>query len=152
MDHDKLNRLLQLIESTSVTELKCTAENWKVKLVRGTKSGSADVSTRSAESVSAHVSVKTDEPEPPQQSQHVITAGLTGTFYRAPAPDQAEFVSVGDTVQVGQTVGVVEAMKLLNTIEADCSGRVVGIFANDGATVAPDSKLFAIEPLETSHV
>lgn len=152
MDHDKLNRLLQLIERTSVSELECTADNWKVKLVRGATGGSGNVSTRSAEVVSPGAPMKAAEPAPQQQSQRVITAGLTGTFYRAAAPDQAPFVSVGDTVHEGQTVGVVEAMKLLNTIEADRSGRVVSIFAKDGATVSPDSELFAIERLETSHV
>ncbi|MGF6767959.1 acetyl-CoA carboxylase biotin carboxyl carrier protein [Paraburkholderia sp. GAS199] len=152
MDHDTLNRLLQLIERTSVTELECTVDNWKVKLVRAANGVSADASTRFAESASADVPLKIDDPVPAKQSQHVISAGLTGTFYRAPAPDQAPFVCVGDVVQVGQTVGVVEAMKLLNTIEADCSGRVVSIFAEDGAAVAPDSKLIGIEPLEASHV
>jgi acetyl-CoA carboxylase biotin carboxyl carrier protein len=150
MDHDKLNRLLQLLDGSSVTELEYTADDWKVRLARGLPGNCGNASTRTSEAVSSGIAAKIREQAP--QPQHVITAGLTGTFYRAPAPDQAPFVSVGDTVEEGQAVGVVEAMKLLNTIEADCAGRVVSIFANDGATVSPDSKLFAIEPSEVSHV
>jgi acetyl-CoA carboxylase biotin carboxyl carrier protein len=150
MDHDKLNRLLQLLEGTSVTELEYAADGWKMRIARGLQSSNRAASTKVSEVASSGGAAKIIEHV--LQPQHVITAGLTGTFYRASAPDQTPFVSVGDTVRKGQTVGVVEAMKMLNMIEADCAGRVVNIFANDGATVLPDSKLFAIEPLEVSHV
>jgi acetyl-CoA carboxylase biotin carboxyl carrier protein len=77
---------------------------------------------------------------------------MTGTFYRSPAPDQPPFVAVGDVVKEGQTIAVVEAMKLLNALEADCNGRLVEILVEDGVAVSPDTKLFAIEPLEGANV
>lgn len=150
MDHDKLNTLLQLLEGTCVTELDYAGEDWKVRLTRGLCSGSGPEFAAASEGSLPAVATATREQALPPV--HVVTAGLTGTFFRAPAPDQPPFISVGDTVLEGQTVGVVEAMKLLNTIEADCAGRVVEIFAEDGVAVLPDSKLIAIEPLEVSHV
>lgn len=158
MDHDKLNRLLELLEGTSASELEYAEGDWKVRLVRGLHGRSripliakaVSAARPAAQSVSAQAFSKLAELS--SKPGHIITAGLTGTFYRSPAPDQAPFVSVGDTVHEGQTIGVVEAMKLLNTIEADCDGRVVKIFADDGATVSADSTLFEIEPLEVSHV
>jgi acetyl-CoA carboxylase biotin carboxyl carrier protein len=152
MDHEKLNRLLQMLEGTSVRELEFADGDWKIRLSRGTHSSHAPSALALSDTtVSSH-----EQPAPSAREsaapRHVVTAGLTGTFFRAPAPDQPPFVSVGDTVQEGQTIGVVEAMKLLNTIEADRAGRIVDIFPDDGALVSPDSELFAIEPLEVAHV
>ncbi|AQH01432.1 hypothetical protein A9R05_21625 [Burkholderia sp. KK1] len=156
MDHDKLNRLLRLVEGTSIAEIEYSEADWRVKLIRGSRNGSSNSEPATQPLVStppgeARVHSPSVEVLPSTQ-HHVITAGLTGTFYRAPAPDQAPFVSIGDVIQEGQTIAVVEAMKLLNSIEADCSGRLVEIFADDGSTVTPDTKLFAIEPLEAANV
>jgi acetyl-CoA carboxylase biotin carboxyl carrier protein len=152
MDHEKLNRLLQTLEGTSVRELEFADGDWKIKLSRDTYSNRAP----SAFAIPGTTASSRAEPGPLARDsvapKHVVTAGLTGTFFRAPAPDQPPFVSVGDTVQEGQTLAVVEAMKLLNTIEADRAGRIVDIFPDDGASVSPDSALFAIEPLEVAHV
>lgn len=152
MDHDKLNRLLQVLERTSASELEYADVDWKIRLVRGPVSRGLKSPVAPSDTRETPREATTTPAQTPAQTKHVITAGLTGTFYRSPAPDQAPFVSVGDTVHEGQTVAVVEAMKMLNTIEADCAGRVITLFADDGASVSPDSMLFAIEPLEVPHV
>lgn len=156
MDHDKLNQLLQLVEGTSISEIEYAEGEWKVKLTRGLIDGaltSQPNAQPSAFTDSAQVATTASSVEPASSARsHVMTAGMTGTFYRAPAPDQAPFVSIGDVVQEGQTIAVVEAMKLLNAIEADCSGRLTEVFAEDGTTVTPDTKLFAIEPLGAADV
>ena len=85
-------------------------------------------------------------------TSHSVFAGMTGTFYRSPAPSQPAFVSVGDIVDEGQTLAIVEAMKLLNPIEADRAGRVSEILVDDGAAVSSDTPLFAIEDVERAHV
>jgi acetyl-CoA carboxylase biotin carboxyl carrier protein len=155
MDHDKLGRLVAMLAGTSVTEIGYMDGDLKMKLTlkRGTRVSAAeprdDVSVTKAPFREAVTSVTT---RTATVVHHVITAGLTGTFYRASAPDQPPFVSLGDVVEEGQTLAVVEAMKMLNTIDADRSGRVTGIFAEDGESVSPDSTLFAIEPLEASDV
>ncbi|WP_109479370.1 acetyl-CoA carboxylase biotin carboxyl carrier protein [Paraburkholderia sp. C35] len=156
MDHDKLNRLLQLVEDSSVTEIEYAESDWRVKLIRGQQAGEVSPRRRAEPLASA---LEADKPRnspsveiEPAASRRVITAGMTGTFYRAPAPDQSPFVAIGDIVQEGQTVAVVEAMKLLNSIEADCSGRVAEIFVEDGTPVTPDTALFAIQSLEAADV
>lgn len=85
-------------------------------------------------------------------TSHSVLAGMTGTFYRSPAPNQPSFVSVGDLVEEGQTLAIVEAMKLLNPIEADRAGRVSELLVDDGAAVSADTPLFVIEDVEGAHV
>ncbi|BBL80487.1 acetyl-CoA carboxylase biotin carboxyl carrier protein subunit [Rubrobacter xylanophilus] len=77
---------------------------------------------------------------------HEVRSPLVGTFYRAPAPDEEPYVEVGDTVRSGQTLCIVEAMKLMNEIPADVSGEVVEILVQDGQGVEYDQPLFLIRP------
>ncbi|MFB4304035.1 acetyl-CoA carboxylase biotin carboxyl carrier protein [Actinomadura sp. NTSP31] len=86
------------------------------------------------------------EPVGPADPGHAVTAPLVGTFYRSPRPGAAPFVEVGDLVEAGQTVAIVEAMKLMNTIGADVAGRVVEICVDDAAPVEFDQPLMRIEP------
>ena len=152
MDNEKLSRLLQTLAGTSVRELEYVDGDLRIKLTRSPRTCSAppavsvtDTSAASNEAAALPAGESTN-------AKIEVTAGLTGTFFRAPAPGQDPFVSMGDTVEAGQTIAVVEAMKLLNTIEAERAGRIVSIFPEDGASVLPDTVLFAIEPLEVLHV
>jgi acetyl-CoA carboxylase biotin carboxyl carrier protein len=89
-------------------------------------------------------------PGPPGSGEregfHVITAPIVGTFYRSANPDSEPFVKVGDVVEKGRTLCIVEAMKLMNEIEADISGTVVSIFPQNAQPVEFGEKLFAIQP------
>jgi acetyl-CoA carboxylase biotin carboxyl carrier protein len=89
-------------------------------------------------------------PGPPGSGEHegfhVITAPIVGTFYRAANPDAEPFVKVGDVVEKGKTLCIVEAMKLMNEIEADVSGTVVSIYPQNAQPVEFGEKLFAIQP------
>jgi acetyl-CoA carboxylase biotin carboxyl carrier protein len=76
-----------------------------------------------------------------------VTAPMAGVFYRSAAPDAPPFVEEGDEVQAGETVGLIEAMKLYNDIEAPCSGRVTSIAAADADRVAADEELMYIKPV-----
>lgn len=77
---------------------------------------------------------------------HLVTSPIVGTFYRSPNPDAESFVSVGDSVEKGATLCIVEAMKLMNEIEADAAGTIVEIFPKNGQPVEFGEKLFAIRP------
>ena len=77
---------------------------------------------------------------------HIVASPIVGTFYRAPNPDADSFVSVGDSVEKGATLCIVEAMKLMNEIEADLGGTIVEIFPKNGQPVEFGEKLFAIRP------
>ncbi|GFZ68141.1 hypothetical protein PSE10B_46630 [Pseudomonas amygdali pv. eriobotryae] len=78
-----------------------------------------------------------------------MSSSLVGVFYRSPSPDKPPFVEVGDSVEEGQTLAIVEAMKMLNPIEADRSGRISAILKNDGDMIEAGSPLFTIEA--TAH-
>src|SRR5262249_60325319 len=86
-------------------------------------------------------------PAEPASNLKPITSPMVGTFYRAPAPDADPFVEVGDVVSVGQTVCIIEAMKLMNEIEAETKGRVAQILVENAQPVEFGQKLFLIEPL-----
>ncbi|MDR7597108.1 MAG: acetyl-CoA carboxylase biotin carboxyl carrier protein, partial [Armatimonadota bacterium] len=75
-----------------------------------------------------------------------VTAPMVGTFYRAPGPDQPPFVQEGDRVEAGQTLCIIEAMKMFNEIPAEVSGRVVRVLAENGAPVEYGQPLFLIDP------
>lgn len=100
---------------------------------------------RSAPPVS-EISVATVvEPSANKTEGHSIKSPLVGVFYRAPSPDKPPFASVGDRVEEGQTLAIVEAMKMLNQIEADRAGRIVAILPADGEAVEFGDLLFVIE-------
>ncbi|XP_042036791.1 biotin carboxyl carrier protein of acetyl-CoA carboxylase 1, chloroplastic-like isoform X2 [Salvia splendens] len=84
--------------------------------------------------------------QPPKSSHPPLKSPMAGTFYRSPAPGEPPFVKVGDKVKKGQVVCIIEAMKLMNEIEADQSGTVVEVVAEDGKPVSVDTLLFVIEP------
>ena len=77
---------------------------------------------------------------------HLVTSPIVGTFYRSPNPDAESFVTVGDSVEKGATLCIVEAMKLMNEIEADVAGTIVEVFPKNGQPVEFGEKLFAIRP------
>jgi acetyl-CoA carboxylase biotin carboxyl carrier protein len=83
-------------------------------------------------------------PAPPEDKAHVVTSPFVGTFYRRPNPDSQNYVSVHDKVDKGQVLCIVEAMKLMNEIEADVAGTVVAILVDDGAPVEYGQPLFKI--------
>jgi acetyl-CoA carboxylase biotin carboxyl carrier protein len=86
-------------------------------------------------------------PSVPADDLHVIKSPIVGTFYSAPNPESGPFVKVGDTVQAGQTVCIIEAMKLMNEIEADISGEVARIMVENGQPVEYGEPLFALRPM-----
>jgi acetyl-CoA carboxylase biotin carboxyl carrier protein len=87
------------------------------------------------------------EPVGTEIEPHYIRAKTVGAFYQAPAPDQPPFVSVGDLISAGQQVGILEAMKIMIPVEADCDGRVVEVLADDADPVEFGEPLLAVEPI-----
>jgi acetyl-CoA carboxylase biotin carboxyl carrier protein len=83
---------------------------------------------------------------PAEREEHIVKSPIVGTFYGAPSPDAAPFVQLGDKVQAGQTVCIIEAMKLMNEIEADVSGEVIRILVENGQPVEYGEPLFALRP------
>src|SRR5690606_4073592 len=98
-----------------------------------------------AQAAAAPVAAATPVPEPVEKPGHLVTSPFVGTFYAAPAPDQDPFVQINSNVRKGQVLCIVEAMKLMNEIEADAAGRVTEILVENGQPVEFGQPLFRIE-------
>ena len=145
MDLALIERLIDIFERSSLAELDYAEAGARLRLARAAgDSGGVTPAPRSA--AEAGVPAPPAAAVPSTPAQHLIGAGIFGTFFRAPGPGQAPFVSEGDTVREGQTLAILEAMKVLNPVEADRAGRVARILAEDGATVEPGTPLFALAP------
>lgn len=153
MDLRKLKKLIDLVQESGIAELEITEGEEKVRIVRGgaasatAPGGAPPASLHAAEPVRAVPSTPAPPaPEPePQQTGHVVKAPMVGTFYRSSSPDAKVFVEVGQTVKEGQTICIIEAMKLMNEIEADASGQVKAILVENGQPVEYGQPLFIIE-------
>jgi len=150
MDLRKLKKLIDLVQESGIAELEITEGEEKVKIVKGGRAVPEMVAMLPAPAAAAPATVATPAPPPPAEvpskvEGHVLKSPMVGTFYRAPSPGAKPFVEVGDTVKVGQTVCIIEAMKLLNEIEADKDGVVKAILAENGQPVEYGEPLLAIE-------
>ncbi len=150
VDMDKLRALLDVLTERDISEFEHEDEKVRIKIVRGAKI--QHVAPFASHSLVQHPagapepagSLRPENAEPPNDSADV-TSPFVGTFYRAPSPDSPSFVDIGSVVRVGQTLCIVEAMKLMNEIEAEVSGTVVEIFAQTGKAVEFGQKLFRIK-------
>jgi len=156
MDLRKLKKLIDLVQESGIAELEITEGEEKVKIVKG---GAVSVSPGAVAPTPAPVApapgpaaasapgtpaaVAPAEPAAGQEG-HVLKAPMVGTFYRSSSPDAKAFVEVGQPVKEGQTICIIEAMKLMNEIEADASGTVKAILVENGQPVEYGQPLFII--------
>ena len=148
MDLRKLKKLIDLVEESGIAELEITEGEEKVKIVKGgvvTVAAAQPVALAAAPAAAAAVPAAgpATEPEPGQEG-HVVKAPMVGTFYRSPSPDAKVFVEVGQAVKEGDTICIIEAMKLMNEIEADASGVVKVILVENGQPVEYGQPLFIL--------
>ena len=156
MDLRKLKTLIDLVSESNVSELEITEAEGKVRIV---KSSGAPV-VMAAPMAAAPMTVAAPlaavaaaptaqaaaaEAAPAQEAGHVIKSPMVGTFYRAASPGAKPFIEVGSVVKEGDTICIIEAMKILNEIEADKSGTVVKILADNGQAVEYGHPLVVIE-------
>ncbi len=145
-DIEKVRELLKSLEASSVEELEIETEGLKlrVKFKRGEAPATA------VEKVPATTNVEVvKEPEAeekPEENYYVVESPMVGTFYRAPAPGAEPFVKEGDYVEKGQTLCIIEALKVMNEIESEVSGIVRKILVENGQPVEYGQPLFYIEP------
>lgn len=147
MDLRKLKKLIDLVEESGISELEITEGEEKVRISRtgyaGPSNGQSNVilqpATLSAAVETVNTPIKDETPE-----GHIVKSPMVGTFYRGPSPDAAFFVQPGQTVNVGDTLCIIEAMKLLNEIEADAAGVIKAILVENGQPVEYGEPLFVI--------
>ena len=153
MDLRKLKTLIDLVSESNVSELEITEAEGKVRIV---KSGGAVVQQYVPAPVQAPVAAAPAAPAAAPVAElpapaaaaptgHVIKSPMVGTFYRSSSPGAKAFVEVGSQVKEGETVCIIEAMKILNEIEADKSGTVTRILGENGQAVEYGQPLFVIE-------
>jgi acetyl-CoA carboxylase biotin carboxyl carrier protein len=154
MDLRKLKKLIDLVEESGISELEITEGEEKVKIVKGGGISLVPVAAAAPPAMSAAEPPRAAPPaaaaapaaaEPAAgQEGHVVKAPMVGTFYRTPSPDAKAFVEVGQTVKEGQTICIIEAMKLMNEIETDASGVVKAILVENGQPVEYGQPLFIL--------
>ncbi len=148
MDLRKLKTLIDLVSESNVSELEITEAEGKVRIV---KSGGTVVQQYApapmapAPTQPAGVAPVAELPAPVEPAGHVVKSPMVGTFYRASSPGAKAFVDVGSQVKEGETICIIEAMKILNEIEADKSGTVTRILGENGQAVEYGQPLFVIE-------
>ncbi|HET8610817.1 MAG TPA: acetyl-CoA carboxylase biotin carboxyl carrier protein [Burkholderiales bacterium] len=147
MDLRKLKKLIDLVQESGIAELEITEGEEKVRIASGGHGGQPAVMmappvAAAAAPVQAPAPVAAAAPAVPEG--HVLKAPMVGTFYRASAPGAKPFAEVGQAVKSGETVCIIEAMKLLNEIEADRDGVVKEILAENGQPVEYGEPLFII--------
>ena len=149
MDLRKLKKLIDLVQESGIAELEITEGEEKVKIVKGGHVSVSAVAPMQIAPVEARTAAPVAAPAlAPEavagQEGHVVKAPMVGTFYRSPSPDAKPFVEVGQTVKEGDTICIIEAMKLMNEIEADAGGVVKAILVENGQPVEYGQPLFIL--------
>ena len=153
MDIRKIKKLIELVEESGITELEVSEEEGSVRISRATVAAPANVQysipaaapTPVAAPAAPAAAPAAPAAAPEEIAGHEIRSPMVGTFYRSPSPEAKAFVEVGQTVKVGDALCIVEAMKMMNRIEADKAGVVKAILVNDGEPVEFDEPLIIIE-------
>jgi acetyl-CoA carboxylase biotin carboxyl carrier protein len=150
MDLRKLKTLIDLVSESNVSELEITEAEGKVRIVKGggvmmvPQYGQAMAPAAPAPAATV-AAVDPIESAPAAESGHVTKSPMVGTFYRSASPGSKSFVEIGDAVKEGDTLCIIEAMKILNEIEADKSGNIKRVLAENGQAVEYGQPLFIIE-------
>ena len=153
LDHDQLRELLEQLSKSDIQEFRLEGEDFRLEVRRNLPvmpSAPAPMVAAPA-ALSAPQETAAAPPPPPataasRSDLQAITAPMVGTFYRSPAPGESPFVELGTRIKAGQTVCILEAMKLMNELEADVAGEVVEILVENGTPVEFGQVLFRIRP------
>ncbi len=148
MDLRKLKTLIDLVSESNVSELEITEAEGKVRIVKGGIAMTpqyVQMTAPTAAAVSPVGAVGPAEPVVVEETGHVTKSPMVGTFYRSATPGAKSFVEIGDAVKEGDTICIIEAMKILNEIEADTTGTIKRVLAENGQAVEYGQPLFIIE-------
>lgn len=149
MDIDEIRKLIDLMAETGVTELEVKDAGGQVRLVLG---GPASVPPQIVQTAPSQAAAPSEpaaagrEPDAGEAGLR-ITSPMVGTFYQAPGPDAKPFVGVGDVVEAGDVVCIIEAMKMMNEIESEQRGRLRRVLVENGQPVEYGQALFLLEPV-----
>jgi len=160
MDLKEIQNLIRFVAKSGASEVKLEMEDVKITIKTGSEKAETTI-IQQAPQVSTPVAVPADPAAPAPKSQEPseetpqaddssryieIKSPIIGTLYRKPSPDKPPFVKVGDTISAGDTVCIIEAMKLFNEVESEVSGKIVKVLIEDSSPVEFDQPLFLIDP------
>lgn len=143
MDIKQIEQIIALMEASSLSELDISEKDSRIVLKRELTSAQVPAPVQVAHAQPAPAPAAKAETKP-KHSGHLVKSPMVGTFYRSPSPNSPAFVEVGQTVKKGDVVCIIEAMKMMNQIEADKSGVIEAILIEDGQPVEFDQAIFTI--------
>jgi acetyl-CoA carboxylase biotin carboxyl carrier protein len=154
MDIAKVRELVELVENSKIDELEITSKDATIRIQKAGRPVETVVTVPAATVPEAPAPVAAAPaaadapaaPSPERAKWKEVHSPIVGTFYRAPSPDSAPFASVGDKVTVGQTLCIVEAMKVMNEIEAEFAGTIKEVLLDDGSPIEAEAVMFLVDP------
>jgi len=150
MDIRKIKKLIELLEESDLTEIEIVEGEESVRLIRGGQTQAVPITVQPPVMAAPQAAPETIATTPAEAAEdqmpegEVVLSPMVGTFYAASGPEAPSFVTMGQSVGVGDTLCIIEAMKMFNQIESDVSGTVVAILAENGQPVEYDQPLFVI--------
>tara|TARA_Y100001935_G_scaffold255414_1_gene268284 strand:+ start:7221 stop:7655 length:435 start_codon:yes stop_codon:yes gene_type:complete len=144
MDIRKVKKLIELIEESDIAEIEIHEGEETVRISRASSVAPLNLSAP-LQAQPAATTILQEETQPAEPDGHVVRAPMVGTFYRSPSPTSSPFVEEGSNVSNGDTLCIIEAMKILNQIESDASGKIIKILVENGEPVEYDQPLFIID-------
>lgn len=159
MNIQEIKKLLEMFDNSSSTKLKIISENFEISLEKsGAKLQKVQNINPTLQVPVANIQTDvtdilpisqttTSTPNKTSTNTEVIVSPMVGTFYRSPSPDSAPYVNIGDKVKKGQTIAIIEAMKIMNEIEAEFDCKIVDIIPSDAQSVEFSSELFVVEKM-----
>jgi acetyl-CoA carboxylase biotin carboxyl carrier protein len=150
MDIRKVKKLIELLEESGIAEIEIKEGEEAVRISRMPTGkyathAPAPIMMAAPAPLPAPAAAPAEVATKPRANEHVVTAPMVGTFYAAPTPGAKAFVDIGDEVKAGQVLCIIEAMKMMNQIEADKGGRITSVMAQNGDPVEFGQPLFVIE-------
>jgi acetyl-CoA carboxylase biotin carboxyl carrier protein len=145
---EEVERLVDLVRESGVGEIRVRRGEIEITVKANPEVPASRRAPEAGSQSALESTAGSDEPSPELDGLHAVRSPVVGTFYRAPAPGEDPYVEVGDRVRVGQTLCIVEAMKLMNEIPADVAGEVVEVLAENAEGVEYDQPLFYLRPAE----
>ena len=141
MDIRKIKKLIEMLQESDLKEIEVSQGDESVRILRDNNSDKTTALLPSLEKVPEASLLKPNE----NQIGNIVTSPIVGTFYRKPSPDKDPFVRVGDVVSQGDVLCIVEAMKMMNEIKSEYSGRIISIDLEDGQPVEFGQKIITID-------
>ncbi|MCI4400355.1 MAG: acetyl-CoA carboxylase biotin carboxyl carrier protein [Campylobacteraceae bacterium] len=151
MEFENIKELIKIFDKSSVTKIKISKEDFSIDLEKATAEVVAVAAPKGVQQIQAvqNTAVEVGAPSVAQPKQEqkgeIITSPMVGTFYKAPSPDSAPYAKVGDIIKKGQPLAIIEAMKIMNEIEAEFDCKILEVCVDDGQPVEYDMPLFRVE-------